>query len=411
MKVYLVGGAVRDALLNLPVVERDWVVVGASANELLAQKFRQVGKDFPVFLHPKTNEEYALARTEKKSSPGYYGFSCQFDPSVTLEQDLARRDLTINAMAIDEHGQIVDPYQGQVDLSNKILRHVSDAFIEDPVRVLRAARFAARFHHLGFRLAKETKALMYAMVKSGELNHLVAERVWQEWHKSLQEENPEQFIWTLRGCNALSVLFPELDTLFGIPNTYHHHHEIDSGIHTLMVLQEAVKLSTDASIRFAALVHDLGKGLTPNKHWPRHHGHEERGVELIVQMCQRMRIPNDFTALAKLGSRFHLMIHRLFELRNETIVEVLERCDAFRKPAQFQSLLKVCEADFLGRKGIVGPYRQGALWKSIWEVCATIDAKEIVAQGYQGSAIKLEVFKKRIAGVKLLRPTWGKHEE
>ncbi len=291
MKTYLVGGAVRDRLLGLTPKERDWVVVGANPEDLLKAGYTQVGKDFPVFLHPKTKEEYALARTERKSGRGYHGFKVHADPAVTLEEDLLRRDLTINAMAEDEQGSLIDPYGGRADLQNKVLRHVSPAFVEDPLRILRVARFAARFQHLGFRLADETRQLLCAMTRNGELNTLVPERVWQEWQRSLREKNPEQFILLLRQCGALGVIIPELDKLFGVPNPPEYHPEIDSGIHTLMVLQAASQLSDDPCVRFAALVHDLGKAQTAMHEWPKHHGHDQGGLPTIRQLCKRLRIP------------------------------------------------------------------------------------------------------------------------
>ena len=410
MKVYLVGGAVRDTLLNIPIKERDWVVVGATPEQLLQKKFRQVGKDFPVFLHPETNEEYALARTERKSAPGYYGFACDFSSSVTLEEDLARRDLTINAMAMDDQGQLIDPYHGQQDIENKILRHVSPAFVEDPVRVLRVARFAARFHHLGFRLANETRELMYSMVTQGELAHLVAERVWQEWQRSLEELNPEQFIITLRSCDALRVIFPEFDALFGVPNPYRYHHEIDSGIHTLMVLQAAVALTQDPIIRFAALVHDLGKATSPMHNWPSHHGHEERGVPIIESLCTRLRIPNEYRTLATMVSRFHLTIHRLSELRANTIVKVLDQSDAFRRPQLFYNMLIACQADAEGCGREVN-YQQSNLWHYILAECAKVNAQSIIAQGYEGVEIKQALHSHRVACVELILNSWKSNEK
>ena len=410
MKVYLVGGAVRDQLLGIPFKEHDWVVVGARPEHLLSQNYRQVGRDFPVFLHPKTNEEYALARTERKSSPGYYGFECNYSDSVTLEEDLARRDLTINAMAIDENNNLIDPYQGQSDLSNKLLRHVSPAFVEDPVRVLRVARFAARFHHLGFSLANETRQLMYTMVKNGELEHLVSERVWQEWQKSLQENNPEQFILTLRSCDALRVIFPEFDVLFGVPNPYKHHPEIDSGVHSLMVLEAAAKLTNDPATRFAALVHDLGKGLSPMASWPKHHGHEEKGVAVIESLCSRLRIPNEYRILAVRVSRFHLIIHRILELRASTIVSTLASLDAFRRPQLFLNLLIACQADSEGRgKSVI--YRQSSLWRTVLEECTMVDVKTVVKEGYTGNAIKHELHQRRIACVELIIRSWNLNEK
>jgi tRNA nucleotidyltransferase (CCA-adding enzyme) len=410
MKVYLVGGAVRDQLLNIPVHERDWVVVGATPEQLLKQKFRQVGRDFPVFLHPQTNDEYALARTERKSAPGYYGFECNFSASVTLEEDLARRDLTINAIAMDDVGNLIDPYHGQQDITNKLLRHVSPAFIEDPVRVLRVARFAARFHHLGFKLADETRSLMYSMVKRGELAHLVAERVWQEWQRSLEEKNPEQFIITLRSCDALRVVLPELNSLFGIPNSQFYHPEIDTGIHSLMALQVAAGLSADPPIRFTALVHDLGKAATPRSAWPAHHGHEELGVSIIESLCSRLRIPNEYRSLATLVSRYHLNIHRLLELKANTIIKILERTDAFRRPQLFYNLLIACQADAQGRGGN-REYKSPQLWNYILAECAKINPQILIAQGYQGHAIKEALHQRRVACVEIILNSWKSNEK
>lgn len=391
MKVYLVGGAVRDSLLGLPSQEKDWVVVGATAQQMQALHYKKVGKDFPVFLHPKTQEEYALARTERKSAPGYYGFQCDFSPEVTLEEDLARRDLTINAMAMDESGLIIDPYDGQADLKARVLRHVSPAFIEDPVRVLRVARFAARYHHLGFRVADETRQLMYQMVKAGELNHLVPERVWQEWYKSLQEKNPEVFISVLRSCGALAVILPELDALFGVPNPQKYHPEIDSGVHCLQVLERAAGLSELPAVRFAALIHDLGKALTPQGMWPKHHGHDESGVPVIEALCKRLHVPNEFRQLAVASSRHHLNIHRAFELRAKTIVKMLEQTDAFRRPELFAQLLLVSQAD------AEREYPQKAFWEEALLLCNQVAVKPILDMGFTGQAIKDKLHQQRVA--------------
>lgn len=396
MKAYLVGGAVRDQLLGYPVKERDWVVVGSTPDDLIKQGFQKVGRDFPVFLHPVTREEYALARTERKMGRGYYGFACDFNPDVTLEDDLARRDLTINAMAMDEKGELFDPYHGSRDLHARVLRHVSPAFAEDPVRVLRVARFAARYHHLGFKLADETRALMYNMVQRDELAYLVAERVWQEWQRSLQEKNPEVFITLLRSCGALNVVIPELDALFGVPNTAHYHPEIDSGIHTLMVLRQAVILSDDSMVRFAALVHDLGKASTPITEWPSHRGHELSGLPIIEALCHRLRIPVDYRKFSLMVSRFHLTIHRLDELRASTIVRTLEQTDAFRRPELFEKLLLVCEADARG-VGREVDYPQANDWRMILMECNKITAKTLVQEGYEGEAIKIGLHERRVA--------------
>ena len=410
MKAYLVGGAVRDRLLGYPHNERDWVVVGSSPLELTQQGYQQVGRDFPVFLHPQTKEEYALARIERKRAPGYHGFVCDSNPSVTLEEDLLRRDLTINAMAMDEEGQLIDPYHGESDLKARVLRHVSDAFVEDPVRVLRVARFAARYHHLGFTLAPETRVLMYAMVKRGELEYLVAERVWQEWARSLEEKNPELFVEILRACGALQIVLPELDVLFGVPNAVKFHPEIDSGIHSLRVLQAAVGLSNDPMIRFAALVHDLGKASTPMALWPSHLGHDERGLEIIESLCQRLRIPTDYRRFAQMVSRFHLRAHRLFELSADAIVELLEQADAFRRQNLFEKLLLVCEAD-AGSLKQGDAYSQGMHWSKLLNACAKINAQDLIAEGYEGEQIKLGLRKRRIICVKRIINTWNPHEE
>ena len=410
MKVFLVGGAVRDQLLGIPVKERDWVVVGSTPQQLLNKHFKQVGRDFPVFLHPKTNEEYALARTERKSAPGYYGFECNFSDSVTLEEDLARRDLTINAMAIDEHGNLVDPYYGRQDIKDKILRHVSPAFIEDPVRVLRVARFAARFHFLGFKLANETRSLMYSMMKRGELLHLVPERVWQELQRSLEERNPEQFILILRSCDALKVVLPELNSLFGVPNPVQYHPEIDSGVHSLLTLQAATALSSDPVIRFAALVHDLGKTLTPYQSWPKHYGHEDRGVAIIESMCSRLRVPNSYRNFATLVARFHLNIHRIFELKASTIVKILERIDAFRRPQHFNNMLLACQADAEGCGKVIN-YPQLEAWNKVYLECCKVKHQGLIDKGYEGKAIKVALHQLRVASVKPILNSWKSNDK
>jgi tRNA nucleotidyltransferase (CCA-adding enzyme) len=352
MQVYLVGGAVRDALLGLSVKERDWVVVGSTREELLRLKFREVGRDFPVFLHPDSHEEYALARLERKTGPGYRGFEVEFGPQVTLQEDLARRDLTINAIAKAEDGTLLDPYDGRRDLEARLLRHVSAAFIEDPVRVLRVARFAARFAPLGFRVAPETMALMQAMVERGEVQALVAERVWQETEKALRETAASEFFRVLRDCGALKVIYPEVDALFGVPQPAKWHPEIDTGVHTLMVLDQAALLSNDPKIRFAALVHDLGKGTTDPAEWPSHRGHEQRSVALIEALCERLRVPSEYRELSVIVARYHGNVHRAFELRPDTILEMLEKSDAFRRPERYSHALLACEADSRGRLGL-----------------------------------------------------------
>ncbi|MCL2525102.1 MAG: multifunctional CCA addition/repair protein [Betaproteobacteria bacterium] len=349
MQIYVVGGAVRDELLGQPSADRDHVVVGATPEELLARGFKPVGKDFPVFIHPQSGEEYALARTERKSGHGYHGFTFHAAPDVTLAEDLARRDLTINALARDEAGRLIDPYGGQRDLADKVLRHVGPAFAEDPVRLLRLARFAARF--ADFTVAGETLELMRGMVANGEVDHLVAERVWQELAKGLMEKEPARMFTVLRECGALARLLPEVDALFGVPQRADYHPEIDTGIHTLLVLAQSARHGYALPVRFAALTHDLGKALTPADILPRHHGHEERSVELVEQLAARLRVPSDCRDLALLTARHHGNIHRAGELRAATIVSLLEKCDALRRPERFAQLLQACHCDYSGRLG------------------------------------------------------------
>ncbi len=400
MKIYLVGGAVRDALLGLPVKDRDWVVVGATPQQLLDAGYQQVGRDFPVFLHPQSREEYALARTERKSGSGYTGFTCYAAADVTLEQDLLRRDLTINALAQDTDGQIYDPYGGQADLRQRLLRHVSPAFSEDPLRVLRVARFAARYAHLGFRIADETMALMRAMADAGELAHLTAERVWKETENALGTRNPQVFFQTLRDCHALKVLFPEIDALYGVPAPAKWHPEIDTGVHTLMTLTMAAMLSPAIDVRFATLCHDLGKGLTPKEFWPRHHGHGPAGVKLVEQICQRLRVPNDIRDLARLVAEFHDLIHTLPILQPKTIVKLFDSIDAWRKPQHVQQIALTSEADVRGRTGFEScDYPQGRLLLEAWEVAQSVSTKEVVAEGFKGPEIREELTRRRIAAV------------
>ncbi len=375
MQVYLVGGAVRDAQLGIPHKERDWCVVGSAPQELEALGYRRVGKDFPVFLHPETKEEYALARTERKTAPGYHGFEFDCSPGVTIEEDLQRRDLTINALAQDEDGQLIDPWGGLDDIENRVLRHVSDAFAEDPVRVLRVARFAARFHHLGFTIADETMSLMQRMVEGGEVEALVPDRVWKETELALSGRKPRVFIETLRTCGALRILYPEVDALFGVPQPAQWHPEIDTGLHVMMVLDQAEKISADLEVRFAALVHDLGKGTTPASKLPSHPGHELRGCQLIRRMAERLPVPNACRDLGLLVSEFHTHVHRAVELRPKTILKVLERTDAFRRPERFEQFLHTCEADARGRGGLEDrDYRQADLFRGAHAAAASIDA-------------------------------------
>ncbi|GKX56893.1 multifunctional CCA protein [Leminorella grimontii] len=403
MKTYLVGGAVRDALLGLPVHERDWVVVGATPEQMLALGYQQVGKDFPVFLHPDTHDEHALARTERKTGAGYTGFSCYSAPDVTLEQDLLRRDLTINAIAQDADGALIDPYHGERDIEQRVLRHVSLAFREDPVRVLRAARFAARFAPLGFTIAPETLQLMKEIVDAGEIAHLTPERVWKETEKALKTDAPQTFFQTLRDCGALAVLFPELDALFGVPAPEKWHPEIDTGVHVLMVLEMAARLSKDVDVRFSALLHDVGKGLTPPNLWPHHPGHGTAGIRLVEDICQRYRIPNATRELARLVSEFHDRVHTVYRLSPEALLELFDTVDVWRKPQRLEQLLLVSEADYRGRTGWQEkPYPQANYLNEAYRVACAVSVKEIVAAGFSGIAIKDELTQRRIAALR----TW-----
>lgn len=404
MEIYLVGGYVRDQLLGLETKDRDWVVVGATADELLKQDYRQVGKDFPVFLHPQTNEEYALARTERKTAAGYSGFSFHATADVTLEEDLTRRDLTINAIAQSNNGDLIDPFNGQADIKAKILRHVSPAFVEDPVRILRLARFAARFANLGFTIADETQKLMAEMVDNGEVDSLVPERVWQETMRALNEKTPARYFEVLRDCGALKKLFPEIDQLWGVPQPEEHHPEIDTGIHTMMVLTQAAKLSDDPKVRFAALVHDLGKGITPKEQWPKHIEHESCGVPLVEALCDRYRIPNDYRELAVIVTRYHLHYHRAAELRDDTFLKTLESLDAFRRPERFELFLLACEADSRGRTGFEDQqFEQADIYRKVFNAAKAINAKELVARGLKGTEIKDELTKQRTTAIKKSR--------
>ncbi|MEZ8065810.1 multifunctional CCA addition/repair protein [Vibrio sp. FF145] len=399
---YLVGGAVRDKLLNIDSYDRDWVVVGSTPQEMESLGFTAVGKDFPVFLHPKTKEEHALARTEKKSGSGYTGFECYFAPDVSLEEDLMRRDLTINAIAQDDKGQLYDPYHGQKDLSDRILRHVSDAFVEDPLRVLRVARFAAKLHHLNFTVASETMVMMSEIVQSGELAHLTAERVWQEWHKSLSTPHPEVFLSVLKECGALAVVLPEIDALFGVPQPEKWHPEIDTGIHTLMVAQQAALLSQSLPVRFAAQVHDLGKGVTPESEWPSHKMHCHTGLKIIKKLCERVRVPNEFRDLALLVCEQHSNIHRAGELNPTTFLKVLNKFDVWRKPDRLDDILLCCQADHAGRKGLEDqPYPQKARFEVAYQAALQVEVKAIIADGFQGKDIREEQEKRRAAAIEI----------
>ena len=407
--VYLVGGAVRDQLLNLPVKDRDWVIVGATPQTLIDLGYQQVGKDFPVFFHPQSKEEYALARTERKSGQGYTGFICDFSAEITLEQDLIRRDLTINAMAQDLQGNLYDPYHGADDLRQRILRHVSPAFVEDPLRVLRVARFAARYHHLGFTIAPETLQLMQTLTQQGELQHLTAERVWAETEKALNEKNPEIYFETLRQVGALAVLFPELDALYGVPNPAKYHPEIDSFLHTMMVLQQATLLSEQvdchkSAVRFAAICHDLGKAKTPKSNWPHHHGHEKLGITPTRNLCKRLKVPSYYQQLAELTCEYHTHIHKIVELRPETVVKLFNTFDVWRKPLRFMEFLLVCFADTRGRKGFEhSQYPQQEFALALYQAALKVDIQSIIAAGFEHKAIRDQLNRGRIFAVKQKR--------
>ena len=406
MQTFIVGGAVRDSLLGMPVQDRDWVVVGATPEDMLAQGFRPVGKDFPVFLHPQTQEEYALARTERKTAPGYRGFVFHTSPDVRLEDDLVRRDLTINAIARATDGSLVDPYGGQADLQARVFRHVSDAFLEDPVRILRLARFAARFPD--FTVAPETNALMCKMVGEGEVDALVAERVWQEVARGLMETRPSRMFEVLRDCGALARIMPELDRLWGIPQPPAHHPEIDTGLHIMLVIDYAAQQGYDLAVRFAALMHDLGKGATPPAQWPRHHGHEQLALALIDTLCARLKVPNDCRDLALMTAREHGNISRAQALRATTLVTLFERCDGFRKPQRFASMLQAAECDYRGRAGAgidfrARPFPQAAYLLAALDAARAVNAGEVAARWAADKArIPEAVRRARVSAVKQL---------
>ncbi|QKJ88723.1 multifunctional CCA addition/repair protein [Paramixta manurensis] len=400
MKTYLVGGAVRDGLLDLPVKDKDWVVVGATPEMMLKQGYQQVGRDFPVFLHPKSREEYALARTERKTGQGYTGFSTWFAPDVTLEQDLQRRDLTINAIAQDEAGHYIDPWNGREDLAQRVLRHISDAFREDPLRVLRVARFAARYAHLGFRIAGETQALMKQMVDSGELAFLTAERVWKETENALRAPDPQVYFQVLRDCGALAVLFPEIDCLYGVPAPAKWHPEIDTGIHTLMTLAMAARLTPEIDVRFATLLHDVGKGLTPREKWPSHPGHGAAGVPLVAAICQRLHVPNQLRDLAMLVAEFHDVIHTIEKQPAENIITLFDRLDGWRKPQRIEQLALTSEADARGRAGLEeNPYPQGDYLRAAFGVAQSVPTSAVIAAGFKGAAVREELARRRVAAL------------
>ena len=403
MQVYLVGGAVRDELLGLEVKERDWCVVGATPAEMVDRGFRQVGKDFPVFLHPDTGEEYALARTERKTASGYHGFQFDTSPSVTIEEDLSRRDLTINAMARDADGQLVDPYNGQRDIETRTLRHVSDAFVEDPVRILRAAKFAARFSGLGFRIADETLELMRDIVASGEADALVPDRVWKEMAAALAGTNSRVFFESLRESGALRTVLPEVDALFGVPQPERWHPEIDTGLHTMMVLEQAEKLSPELDVRFAALVHDLGKATTPADRLPSHPGHEQRGVRIIRKLAKRLPVPRACRDLGIIVADYHTHVHRAEELRDATILKVLEKTDAFRRPDRFERFLLTCEADARGRTGLEDrDYPQADIFRAALAAAQTVDTASLAA-GLEGPAAGEAIRAARVQAIGRLR--------
>ncbi|WP_291338759.1 multifunctional CCA addition/repair protein [Acinetobacter sp. UBA801] len=403
MQVYLVGGAVRDHLLGHPYHEKDYVVVGATPEQLLVQGFQPVGKDFPVFLHPETKDEYALARTERKSGHGYHGFEFHTDPSVTLEQDLIRRDLTINAMAMDNDGNVYDPYGGQQDLCNKVLRHVSDAFVEDPLRVLRIARFAARYHALGFVVAPETLLLMQELAESGELNALTPERVWKETSRALMEAHADVYFETLRTCGALKVLFPELDALFGIPQRPEYHPEIDCGVHTMMSLQQACRANYSLDVRFAVLLHDLGKALTPADELPRHIMHEERGIRPVTEVCDRLRVPTNTKQLALAVCKEHLKCHQALSLKPGTLWRLLQRLDVLRRPERVEAFVQACECDSRGRLGLEDrDYPQASYILEAIQVVRSIKAQDLPAD-VQGPDIGEMLIERRIKAIEQLK--------
>ena len=394
MKTYLVGGAVRDKLLGLPVKDRDWVVIGATPKKMIEEGFKPIGENFPVFLHPKTKEEYALARTERKSGKGYKGFVFYSSPKVTLEDDLKRRDLTINAIAEDENGELIDPYGGEADLKNGILRHVSPAFVEDPLRVLRIARFAACF---GFKIADETIKLLHIISKSNELDTLTPERVWSEMEKALAGKYPTRFILALRSCNALKILFPEIDALFGIPQDKKYHPEIDVGRHTLMALNQSVQLSSDPIVRFSVLVHDLGKATTPKEQLPNHDGHETRGINIIDSFCERYKIPNKYHDLAACVSEFHIDCHQIQEMEPKEILERLEKLDAFRRPERFKKFLIACESDSRGRAGFEEKeFPQAKYFLNALEISRGVNVDLLANKSLKGKELGEALRKERI---------------
>jgi tRNA nucleotidyltransferase (CCA-adding enzyme) len=412
MKTFLVGGAVRDRLLDYPVREHDWLVIGETIESMVTQGFRPVGKDFPVFLHPVTNEEYALARTERKTGPGYKGFAVLSTPDMTIEEDLLRRDLTINAMAIDSNGNLIDPFGGQADIQKRLLRHVSSAFNEDPVRILRVARFAARYSHLGFKVANETMLMMRDMVSNGEADHLVPDRIWAELYKALQEFTPAAFFEVLRDCRALAVIFPEIDALFGVPQPEKHHPEIDTGVHTLMVLQQAVLLSNNPEVRLAALLHDLGKALTPSHILPSHHGHELKGLPVLNQFCDRIKVPKSFKILCAHVMQYHTHCHRALELRADTLVDLLLALGAFKSDNRLEEFILACEADARGRTGFENrSYPQADYLRAAAAQATAVNAGDVLNGELRGAEIGAALRELRIIKVNQFKKTYFSSNE
>lgn len=403
MQIYRVGGAIRDQILGLPVKDTDWVVTGSTPEAMIKAGYQPIGKDFPVFLHPHSKEEYALARTERKIAQGYAGFSFNTNPEITIEQDLARRDLTINAIAEDDQGNLIDPFNGNLDIQNRVLRHVSEAFVEDPVRVLRVARFAARFAHLGFSIADETQQLIHAIGESGELDALVPERVWSELVRALGENDPQVFFTSLRDCQVLHYLFPEIDNLFGVPQTAKFHPEVDTGIHLMMALKKSAELAQDDDVRFAVLTHDLGKANTPDDILPGHHGHEQRGVKLTRNFCKKWRVPKAYSELALMTCEFHTHIHRAYELNPNTLLKLFIQTDIFRRPERFEKMTQACLADARGRTNFENdPYPQAAYATRLKDKLNDLDISEVLESGKQGKELGQAIYNFRLQYLKTI---------
>jgi tRNA nucleotidyltransferase (CCA-adding enzyme) len=412
MRIYRVGGAIRDGLLGLPVKDTDWVVTGATPEAMAEAGFRPIGREFPVFLHPETHEEYALARTEKKVSRGYAGFTFNTDPDITIEQDLARRDLTINALAEDENGTLIDPFHGRQDLDNRVLRHVSDAFIEDPVRVLRVARFAARFHHLGFTIANETLDLIHAIGKSGELDALVPERVWSEMERALGEPDPQVFFTSLRDADVIGILFPEIDNLFGVPQTKKYHPEIDTGVHLMMALKKSAELGYDNEVRYAVLTHDLGKATTPQHILPGHHGHEQRGVEITRAFNRKWKVPKTYADLAVLTCEYHTHIHRMYEMKPSSLLRFFMQTDALRRPERFRKMTLACIADARGRSNFEDtPYPQAAYATRLMDKLIALDLKPVLILGKKAQVLGDAIYEFRLNYLKSIVETQPPEEQ